>query len=105
MAQYYSYFGDYDAALKQISEMNTGNLWKYENYLSIVSIKTIEALLIAMKAQQEMLGSVKVAMLHGDPVLLQLRRDIKHMISHLRAVFSSHKRWNWRFGCIPGDFL
>jgi len=105
LAQYYSYFRNYDAALKQIFEMDTGNLWRFENYLSLVSIKTMEALLIAMKAQRVMLGSEKVAIVNGDPLLLQVRRDLERMISHLRAVFLSHKRWNWRFGCIPGDFL
>jgi hypothetical protein len=105
LTQYYSSLGDYDAALKQIVEMDTVNLWAYENYPSLVSIKTMEALLIAMKARKRMLKSENVAILNGDPSLLQTRRHLERMIAHLRAVFLSHKRWNWRCGCIPGDLL
>ena len=86
LSRYYAHTGNYDAGLKQHSQMDTGNLWDYGDYGSLISITTNEALLIALKAQQEISKSAKTTSSGRDPVVVKEKRNLKQTISYLRAL-------------------
>jgi hypothetical protein len=86
LSRYYAHIGNYDAALKQHSQMDTGNLWDYADYRSLISIKTNEALLIATRAYQKISQSAKKLSADRDAVVVRQQRHLKRTISQLRAL-------------------